>query len=193
MEQTTPETVTIGKQIWMIRNLNVTTFRNGDPIFQAKNDIEWLEASKAKKPACCFQDFHPANEARYGRLYNWYAVGDPRGISPEGWHVPNDREWLELIDFCGEQLAGRKLKSTQGWQNRNNGTNESGFTGLPGGGCTYGGGFIFQHQYGFWWGSTVDKYGAPSTLVLFDMSPSVGRYNYDQSLGQSVRCLKDAV
>jgi len=115
MEQTTPETVTIGKQIWMIRNLNVTTFRNGDPIFQAKNDIEWLEASKAKKPACCFQDFHPANEARYGRLYNWYAVGDPRGISPEGWHVPNDREWLELIDFCGEQLAGRKLKSTQGW------------------------------------------------------------------------------
>ncbi|MHB8207839.1 fibrobacter succinogenes major paralogous domain-containing protein [Mucilaginibacter sp.] len=191
MHQTTPESVTIGKQVWMTRNLNVTTFRNGDPIFQAKNDIEWLEASKAEKPACCFQDFHPANEARYGRLYKWYAVGDPRGISPEGFHVPSDREWLELVDFCGEQGAGRKLKSTQGWQNRNNGTNESGFTGLPGGGCTYGGGFIFQHQYGFWWGSTVDRRGSASTFVLFDMSPSVGRYNYDKSLGQSVRCLRD--
>lgn len=192
MENTTHETVKIGKQIWMARNLNTTTFRNGEPIFQAKNEMEWLEASQTKKPACCFQDFHPANEARYGRLYNFYAVQDMRGIAPEGFHVPNDHEWLELIDFCGEQLAGNKLKNNQGWKIGCNGTNESGFAGLPGGGCTYGGGFIFQHQYGFWWGSTVDKNGLASTLVLFDRSPGVGWYTYSKSLGQSVRCLKDA-
>jgi uncharacterized protein (TIGR02145 family) len=157
-------TVIIGTQTWMAENLDVDKFRNGDPIPQAKSNTEWEQAGKNKMPAWCYYDNDPKNGAKYGKLYNWYAVNDSRGLAPEGWHVPSDAEWTTLGDHLGDE-AGKKMKSTSGWQGygckrcdggseefkkicssckgkqenssepfSGNGTNSSGFSGLPGGG-----------------------------------------------------------
>jgi uncharacterized protein (TIGR02145 family) len=190
-QQTTLNSVAIGKQVWATRNLDVTTFRNGDPIFEAKTDMEWLDASQSKKPACCCFNFDGGHAAHYGRLYNGYAVSDPRGLAPEGWHVPSEAEWRELTNFLVDGDSGYKMKTADGWYNRGGGSNQSGFSGLPGGECTYGGGFIMQGSHGFWWGSTVDKSDSAFSLVLVNNSWNTGKYFYDRSQGQSVRCLKD--
>ena len=132
------QTITIGTQVWMTKNLDVATFRNGDPIPQAKTDEEWEKAGENQQPAWCYYDNDPANGAKYGKLYNWYAVNDSRGLAPVGYHIPSDAEWTILTDFLGgEKVAGTKMKSTDFWAdyegNSGNGTNESGFSGLPGG------------------------------------------------------------
>jgi hypothetical protein len=90
------KSVTIGTQVWMKENLNVSTFRNGEPIPEAKTAEEWKAAGAAKQPAWCYYDNDPKNGAKYGKLYNWYAVNDPRGLVPVGWHVP-DIDELEVL------------------------------------------------------------------------------------------------
>lgn len=108
--------VKIGNQIWMAQNLNVSRFRNGDSIPHAKSAEDWEKAGKEQKPAWCYYNNEPTNESRYGKLYNWYAVNDPRGLAPEGWHIPSDLEWKQLTDYIGGNvMAGKKLKSTKGW------------------------------------------------------------------------------
>lgn len=68
------EEVKVGDQIWMGRNLDVSTFRNGDPIPYAETDEEWEEAGENGEPAWCYYDNDPENGEKYGKLYNWYAV-----------------------------------------------------------------------------------------------------------------------
>ena len=109
------ETITIGTQVWMTKNLNVDKFRNGDPIPQAKTDEEWKTAGENKQPAWCYYDNDPANGAKYGKLYNWYAVNDARGLAPAGYHVPSDAEWTILENQLGSDAA-TKMKSTSGWK-----------------------------------------------------------------------------
>jgi uncharacterized protein (TIGR02145 family) len=122
--------IKIGTQTWTTTNLDVSTFRNGDEITEAKTDAEWNKPN----PAWCYYDNDPANGKIYGKLYNWYAVIDKRGLAPAGWHIPNDAEWWTLTDYLGgEAKAGTKMKSQSGWKNNGNGTNASGFAGLPGG------------------------------------------------------------
>ena len=112
----TYKSVTIGTQVWMKENLNVSRFRNGDPIPEAKTAEEWQAAGDAKQPAWCYYDNDPKNGAKYGKLYNWYAVNDSRGLAPEGWHVPTDEEWTVLIGYLGgEKDITKKIKSTSGW------------------------------------------------------------------------------
>lgn len=151
----------IGNQIWMPRNLNVSTYRNGDPIPEVTNQTTWNSLTTG---AWCYYDNDPANGAIYGRLYNAYAVNDPRGLAPEGWHIPSSDEWEELIQYldptadilcnnCEQStIAGFALKSTTGWLN-GNGTNSSKFNGLPGGSR---GSLGFQDlgYMGVWWTST---------------------------------------
>lgn len=108
------KTVTIGTQVWMKENLNVSTFRNGDPIPEAKTDEEWKRAGEEGKPAWCYYDNDPKNGTKYGKLYNWYAVNDARGLAPSGYHVPTDEEWRVLIDFLGNEVE-KEMKSTSGW------------------------------------------------------------------------------
>ena len=97
-------TVKIGEQWWMLENLRVTHYRNGDAIPNVTDDAEWEGLSTG---AYCDYDNDPANVATYGRLYNWYAVGDSRNIAPAGWHVPSDDEWQTLVDYLGgSSVAG---------------------------------------------------------------------------------------
>ena len=110
----TYKSVTIGTQVWMKENLNVSTFRNGDPIPEAKTAEEWQAAGEAKQPAWCYYDNDSKNGVKYGKLYNWYAVNDSRGLAPVGWHVPDNDEMFKL--FKGKRvLSGKELKSQKGW------------------------------------------------------------------------------
>lgn len=188
--------VTIGKQVWMSENLNVDKFRNGDPIPEAKTDEEWEKAGENKQPAWCYYDNDPANGAKYGKLYNWYAVNDPRGLAPEGWKIPSYEDWTLLTDFLGgESVAGKKMKSTEFWAGNNgvsgNGTNESGFSGLPGGNRNGSGSFYGIGKYGFWWSSAEYSTDNAWYRTLGYNLGRVNSFNYDKTDGFSVRCLRD--
>jgi uncharacterized protein (TIGR02145 family) len=110
----TYNTVQIGNQIWMSENLNVSTFRNGDVIPEVKSKDEWELKGFNKQPAWCYYNNDPANGLKYGKLYNWYAVSDPRGLAPDGYHIPSDEEWTVLTNFLGKS-GGEKMKSKSGW------------------------------------------------------------------------------
>jgi uncharacterized protein (TIGR02145 family) len=191
-QEGTSNEVTIGKQVWMSKNLNVDKFRNGDPIPHAKTNEEWEKAGKNGEPAWCYYDNNPANGAKYGKLYNWYAVNDPRGLAPKGSHIPTDAEWTELTDYLGgQEKAGAKMKSKEGWSDGGNGTNSSGFSGLPGGYRFYDGTFDVVGNYGNWWSSTeVGTLNAWGRNLFYDYGV-VGRSNGNKPHGLSVRCLRD--
>lgn len=131
-----------------------------------------------------------------GKLYNWYAVTDPRGLAPEGWHVPSDAEWTTLTTFLGgEYVAGGKMKEagTAHWLAPNGGaTNSSGFTGLPGGYRNSYGTFYTIGNYGYWWSSTEPTtYDAWYRYLAYD-GGDVGRgFGNVKPYGFSVRCLRD--
>ncbi|HTC01069.1 MAG TPA: fibrobacter succinogenes major paralogous domain-containing protein [Ferruginibacter sp.] len=212
----TYSTVQIGSQVWITSNLNVSHFRNGDEIPEIEDSAAWVQAASANevKPAWCYYNSDPANGKIYGKLYNWYAVIDSRGLAPAGWHIPSDTEWSNLITYLGgESVAGVKMKSTNGWYGNGNGTNKSGFAGLPGG-ARYGydgslpllggaGAFYSIGQIGCWWSSSQDgdgPYGAPygddDTFGAFiydlDYADSSSFYgNSYENCGFSVRCLRD--
>ena len=186
------QTITIGTQVWMTKNLDVATFRNGDPIPQAKTNEEWVKAGDNQQPAWCYYDNDPANGAKYGKLYNWYAVNDSRGLAPVGYHIPSDAEWKILTDFLGgEEVAGTKMKSTDFWANSGNGTNESGFSGLPGGNRNSNGPFVTIGKYGLWWSSTKTDTLTAWYRYLNCYSGDVFRDANDEQVGFSVRCLRD--
>lgn len=175
------KSVTIGSQRWMAENLNIGSFRNGEPIPQAKTKEEWLAAYKNERAAWCYYNNDPVNGKKYGKLYNWYAVNDPRGLAPRGWHVPTDREWQTLVTALGgEGSAFAKMKST------------TGFHALPGGERWFeDAGFYKAGEIGFWWSATAyNKWNAWYHALHFGYS-QIGRDNGGMNTGFSVRCIKD--
>jgi len=186
------ETVKIGTQEWMSENLNVSTFRNGDIIAEAKTNEEWEKARAGGQPVWCYYDTDPGNGKKYGKLYNWYAVNDTRGLAPEGWHIPGDEEWNELVDYLGTSNAGTKMKGISGWNNNGNGTNECGFNGLPGG-YRYSSDGTFNNigDYGYWWSSTENLSNNAWYRVANCFDGYIGRYPGNKRTGFSVRCIKD--
>ena len=184
-------TVRIGTQSWAVTNLNVNTFRNGDTIPEARTNKEWVTAGEAGRPSWCYYNNNPAYGPKYGKLYNWYAVNDPRGLAPVGWTLSSDADWAELTYFLGGQdIAGRKIKSIDAWIDGNNGTNEAGFIGLPAGYRVENGAFLNFGSIGTWWSSTESK-----TLSAIDhylaMSGSLSRSSSPKQRGESVRCIRN--
>jgi uncharacterized protein (TIGR02145 family) len=188
------QTVTIGTQVWMTKNLNVDKFRNGDPIPQAKTNEEWYNAGVNRQPAWCYYNNDPANGTKYGKLYNWFAVNDPRDLAPEGWHVPSDAEWTKLGDYLGgKSFAGGKMKSTTGWDEPNtDATNSSGWSGLPGGYRGSNGSFNGIGSYGYWWSST--EYSTDYAwyrFLYYNYGDVIRLPNSSKPVGYSVRCVRD--
>jgi uncharacterized protein (TIGR02145 family) len=193
--------VQIGEQVWMTKNLDVSTFRNGDPILKAKTNEEWEKAGENRQPAWCYNTNNFNNIDKFGKLYNWYAVIDPRGLAPTGYHIPNNAEWAILIDYLGgEGLAGWKMKSTTGWGwCRNcNGINSNGFSGLPGGYRSDDG--LIDGQYypnqgfsldGNWWSASELANVMAYRIKLVPGESYVRHSPEKKSFGFSVRCLKD--
>ena len=185
-------TVSVCNQVWMTKNLDVTTYRNGDAIPQVTDPTAWANLTTG---AWCYYNNDAANGSIYGKLYNWYAVNDPRGLAPQGWHVPSDVEWTTL-ETClgGSSVAGGAMKEAglMHWLSPNTGaTNSSGFAGLPGGSRYYDGSFFSVGYDGYWWSSTED-HSTNAWDRFLDYDYSVVYKNYDNKAnGFSVRCLRD--
>ena len=185
--------IKIGQQVWTTENLNVDKFRNGDIIPEAKSEEEWIKAAENKQAAWCYYDKDPKNGTKYGKLYNWYAVNDPRGLAPLGWHIPSDKDWDVLTDYLGgAEKAGAKMKSKKGWIENGNGNNSSGFNGLPGGSRYDVGSFNIIHYFGFWWSSSEYNKSLAWVRDLYFRIDDLSRDSLGKDRGFSVRCLKDS-
>ena len=185
----TYKTVTINKQIWMAENLNVEHYRNGDAIPQVQDKEEWDNLTTG---AWCYYDNNSANGTPYGKLYNWYAVNDTRGLAPDGWHVPSDEEWTKLIDFLGgSEVAGEKMKTTNGWIENGNGKNSSGFSAVPSGYRNHEGYFINMGKNALFWSTTEMNSDNVWFRNIIGSIPDVYRPNYAKDFGLSIRCIKD--
>lgn len=182
--------VLIGNQIWMTENLNVDKFRNGDPIMQVKTVEEWENAKRNKQPAWWYCDNKDEYGQKYGKLYNWYAINDPRGLAPEGWHVPSENEWGILYDYLGYGKASvPKLKSKTGWDIDKNGTNDSGFNALPGGN-SYEWKCYNTGKEASWWSTQEFTTEQVTVMTLHEYDYFQIDHNFKYS-GNSVRCVKN--
>jgi uncharacterized protein (TIGR02145 family) len=197
-------TVVLGNgQEWMAENLRTTTYANGDPIPNVSDNTAWTQLTTG---AWAHYDNNASYENPYGKLYNWYAVSDPRNVCPTNWHVPTDAEWNTLVGYLdptydpnanGSQsvTAGGKMKSTgtQYWIAPNTGaTNESGFSGLPGGNRDhYNGNFPGLGGFGNWWSASESGAEYAWSRLLLNGIAGVFRYNDYKRYGFSVRCLRD--
>ena len=184
--------VKIGTQIWTTKNLEVSTFRNGEAIPEAKSKDEWEKASNNKQPAWCYYNNDSKNGKVYGKLYNWYAVNDPRGLAPKGYHIPSDAEWRVLIDFLGgEGKAGEKMNSTSGWIYKGNGNNSSGVNVLPGGYRDSNGWLYDITEKSYFWSSSEDSWDDACWVRFLTYDGNVYRKYFSKDNGLSVRCLRD--
>lgn len=184
--------VKIGNQIWTTKNLNVERFRNGDYIPHAKTVEDWEEAGKKEQPAWCYFNNDSTKASKYGKLYNWYAVNDPRGLAPEGYHIPTDEEWTTLCDFLGgEQVAGKKLKGKVGWKIYCNGNNESGFDGIPGGYRYFFGSFKNFGTNAYYWSASENFDEGAWCRYLSGYKDILYKEYHLKEKGLSVRCVKD--
>jgi uncharacterized protein (TIGR02145 family) len=186
------QTVIIGTQEWMVQDLRTAKYGNGNDIQQVTENTDWENANYG---AWCWYDNDNSHEQPYGKLYNWYAVHDGRGLCPTGWHVPGDAEWTTLTNYLGgADIAGGKMKEagTTHWMSPNTGaTNESGFTALPAGNRTTTGLFFNLGSYVNWWSSTESSSSDAWYRSINYVNLPVYRNFIDKRLGSSVRCVRD--
>ena len=184
--------VPIGDQIWMAENLQATKFLNGDAIPFVTDNLTWSTSTTA---ASCNYNNDQATANIYGKLYNFYAVVDPRKICPAGWHVPSDAEWTTLTTFLGgESVSGGQLKETgtSHWLSPNtSAANATGFTALPGGYRYLVGDFYSIGITGYWWSSSENSSTYGWYRYMGSDYSNVHRYSYFKLDGFSVRCLRD--
>lgn len=204
--------VTIGTQTWMGANLDVSSYANGDPIPQVTDPTTWLTLTTG---AWCYPNNDPVLGSFYGKLYNWYAVNDSRGLAPQGWHVPSENEWKTLFMYLGMTQAeadgygyppnayygtdeGGKLKEagTNLWRVYQNvgATNSTGFTALPGGYRHMGGGFDGIETAAIWWSATEANIDAtPRAWMRMVVYAYANTYHnaLPKVMGLSVRCIQN--
>lgn len=185
--------VVIGTQTWQKCNLNVDTYANGDLIPEVTDPTVWNTLTTG---AWCYYDNNPANGPIYGKLYNWYAVNDPRGLAPVGQHIPTEVEIQSLItELGGDAIAGGKMKETGlcHWVAPNAGaTNESGFSAIGGGNINLIGNFDLIQFGGVFWTSTSTGDSTASNFLLLTVQTSVVLTPLtNKKFGLSVRCLID--
>ncbi len=187
-------TITIGNQIWMKENLKTKKYCNGDLIGTTASPNTDISSEQTPKYQWAYGG-NENNAAIYGRLYTWYAATDSRNICPTGWHVPSDAEWTNLTNTLGgATIAGGKLKEsgTSHWSSPNtNGSNESGFTALPGGDRYFNGTYFNLTNYGNWWSSTQSSTNMAWYRVMNFNNAELTRNSYSAQDGFSIRCIKD--
>lgn len=181
--------IAIGTKCWMQKNLNVSRYRNGDVIPQVQDAVAWQNLTTG---AWCYYANNGANGTVYGKLYNWYAVNDPRGLAPQGAHVASASDLFDLGTALGNVNLGGRMKSTSYWQAPNTGANnESGFTGLPGGYRWSDGTFASINLYGEWWTSTDNPAPFAQNYSLGFSYDFLSEDYRDKANGYAVRCVKD--
>lgn len=190
IQQNKIASVTIGAQVWMVKNLDVSHYRNGDTIPEVKDRVQW---AKLTTGAWCWYNNNSDTGAVYGKLYNWYAVHDPRGLAPEGWHVSSDSEWRVTEKLLGGTTGGKvKETGTVHWTDPNvDATNSTGLTGLPGGYRSFTGQFCYINYLGLWW--TSSEYDTKNAWYrrMLCYSNFLDWWRFPKTMGFSVRCIKN--
>jgi uncharacterized protein (TIGR02145 family) len=184
-------TVKIGSAVWMSENLRTTHYRNGDPVPEVQSPTAWGSTAAG---AWCNYDNRAENGNRFGRLYNWQAVNDPRGLAPRGWHVATDREWSLLATALGgEAVAGASMKASGKWQGTGNDTAEaSGFDALPAGARRDSdGAFVLLEEYSRFWSSTESGPMKAWGRAMGYFEKALHRGEVSKRTGFSVRCVQD--
>lgn len=194
--------ISIGTQTWSTKNLDVAKYRNGDPIPQVTDPTQW--ANLTTGAWCWYNNDSASYAATYGRLYNWYAVNDPRGLAPQGWRIPTEGDWNRLVKFIDSgadttcqncvqsSAAGGAMKSTTGWDAPNTGANNSsGFASLPGGYRSSAGTFLDVRLRGVWW--CADEFDITLAWYrrLYYDNAVVYRNFFNKISGFSVRVIRD--
>lgn len=197
-------TVKIGNQIWMAENLRTTRFNNGIEIQNITADSIWV---KLESCAYCWYNNDETFKNKYGALYNWFAVNTGK-LCPVGWHVPSDEEWKILEGYVdsyygvGDTIwnrernrgfnVGQKLMASSGWHSNGNGTDDFGFSALPGGErLKRNGRFFIEGTNGFWWTSTEYNESSAMYRSLLYGVEYVFRFYHPKGFGFSVRCIMD--
>ena len=188
------DNVKLGDQIWMKKNLDVKVFKNGDPIFEARSNEDWIESYQSKTPAWCYYENRSENRVQYGILYNYYAIIDERELAPEGWRIPSATDWQNLVDELGGFIGlPDKLKSQTLWKN-GGGNNSSGFNAVPAG-VRYQSGFLGLGEVTSFWANTLEPEGNPEIADINGIDSPHQFYisNTELSLypGLSVRCISE--
>ena len=191
------ETVQIGEQCWFAENLRAEDYLNGDAIPTGLSDVDWQAAESG---AVAIYQNDESYLPTYGRLYNWYTTTDGRGLCPNGWQVPSDEDWIEFEMGLGMSEAdafgmgfrgtdeGVKMKAAVGWLG-GNGTNESGFSALPGGERNINGSYFVAGIHGYWWSSSPLASNA-LMRYLHEANDGIDRSMVPKQYGYSVRCIQ---
>ena len=214
----TINSIAIGGQVWMQENLDVSRYRNGDQIRYAATNQDWLDAAAKGEGAWSYYKNDAASNGKYGRLYNWYAVQDSRGLAPSGWHIPTSQEFSKLSTALGgSSVAGGKMKTTgfSLWLNPNLAAdtssrfselpgigvacisgckladNSSHFSALPGGMRGTGGSFLFMGENAYFWSSSESTRTISFCSVLSFNHPVVVQGTEHNGDGMSVRCIRN--
>ncbi|MFN5372579.1 MAG: FISUMP domain-containing protein, partial [Bacteroidia bacterium] len=185
--------IKIGQQIWSLNNLNTDRFRNGDTIPEVKSNSAWVLAGENKQPAWCYYDNNSMHGESYGKLYNWYAVADSRGLCPAGWHVPNNAEWAALGETLGgNDKAAEQLNQLSIKEGRSSDSNGRRFNSFPGGIRLSNGRFDYLGNDSYWWtvSDNSSKEGV-NRYILHDSSEINKATYYLKSNAHSVKCIKD--
>jgi uncharacterized protein (TIGR02145 family) len=171
--------IKIGQQEWMSENLNVSHFRNGDEIPEAKSAEEWARMGFERKPAWCYGQNNTDNDNNQGKLYNWYAVNDPRGLAPKGWHVASDEEWTQFTSFFGsEVLAAMQMR-------------DKSLSFPPAGARGSDGGYIGSGSHGYWWSASEISASDAWARLLNYVQCNIYSVNHNKISGFSVRCIRN--
>jgi uncharacterized protein (TIGR02145 family) len=201
--------IKIGEQVWSPQNLNVGKFRNGDDILNANTPEKWIKACEGKLPAWAYYGNDSLNGQKYGKLYNYWAVSDTRGLAPENWRVSSEEDWLKLANaFGGINKAGQSLKSDLLWMGINDKmytsaedsvrpNNSSKFSALPAGWMDTGGDFQEVESKATWMTSSIDKKSSTSVVLITMVNGENKIWFESHSInipgwcrGYSVRCVK---
>jgi uncharacterized protein (TIGR02145 family) len=183
--------VTIGSQIWMLENLKTTHYKDGTSIPLVTDNTAWKNLSAPGY--CWYSNNETTYKTTYGAIYNWYTVNTGK-ICPAGWHVPTNGEWVALTNYLGgESVAGNKLKESGSihWGDINAGTNETGFTALPGGSRIDDGTFSGIGLSGLWWSASASLATTSYYAILYHNSGNLVRGGNLNVYGLSIRCAKD--
>jgi len=176
----------------MCRNLDVAFFRNGDAVPYASTAQAWMAAVADGSPAWCYYDHLPANGVVMGKLYNWFAFNDPRGLAPVGWQLPSMRHWHALASATGGvATCGNVLKSAHEWYNNGQGTDSIGFGGLPAGIADIDGNFYDLGKAGRWWSADIEGPEVVWACCLVYGCASMFDSDYNKRFGMSVRCIRE--
>lgn len=187
-------TITIGEQEWMATNLRTKTLNSGIAIENITNNSDWLNASNS---AYCWKNNDETNADLYGAFYNWNAVSTGN-LCPAGWHVPDNDDWIKLVDFLtfdgyleNEAIA---IKSKNGWNDGGNGADIYGFNALPAGNrASTNGEFENEGNIGYWWSSTPYSNNCCSWFMyLASYNQNIELYYSFTNAGYNVRCIKNA-